>query len=63
MFEEYVDGKSVYDSSGLLGRQTYDGTARPDPLILPDAAILQAPSSTSGPPRSTWPSRGRTRAP
>src|SRR6478752_2475794 len=42
MFEEYVDGKSVYNSSGLLGRQEYDGTVPPDPLILPDAAILQA---------------------
>ena len=41
MFEEYVDGKSVYNSSGLLGRQEYDGTVPPDPLILPDAAILQ----------------------
>jgi monoamine oxidase len=42
MFDEYVEGKSVYNSSGLLGRQTYDGTVPPDPLILPDAAILQA---------------------
>lgn len=42
MFEEYVDGKSVYNSSGLLGRQEYDGTVPPDPLILPDAALLQA---------------------
>jgi monoamine oxidase len=42
MFEEYVDGKSVYNSSGLLGRQTYDGTVPPDPFILPDAAVLQA---------------------
>ena len=41
MFEEYVDGKSVYNSSGPLGRQEYDGTVPPDPLILPDAAILQ----------------------
>jgi monoamine oxidase len=41
MFEEYVEGKSVYNSSGLLGRQTYDGTVPPDPLILPDAALLQ----------------------
>ncbi len=41
MFEEYVDGKSVYNSSGLLGRQEYDGTVPPDPLILPDAAVLQ----------------------
>jgi monoamine oxidase len=41
MFDEYVDGKSVYSSSGLLGRQEYDGTVPPDPLILPDAAILQ----------------------
>lgn len=42
MFDEYVDGKSVYNSSGPLGRQEYDGTVPPDPLILPDAAILQA---------------------
>jgi monoamine oxidase len=41
-FAEYNDGKSVYNSSGPLGRQTYDGTVPPDPLILPDAAILQA---------------------
>ncbi len=41
MFEEYVDGKSVYNSSGLLGRQEYDGTVPPDPLILPDALVLQ----------------------
>ena len=41
IFEEYVDGKSVYNSSGPLGRQDYDGTVPPDPLILPDAAILQ----------------------
>ena len=40
-FMEYNDGKSVYNSSGLLGRQEYDGTVPPDPLILPDAAILQ----------------------
>ncbi|MET0997987.1 MAG: FAD-dependent oxidoreductase, partial [Marmoricola sp.] len=42
MFDEYVEGKSVYNSSGLLGRQEYDGTVPPDPLILPDAGILQA---------------------
>ncbi len=42
VFDEYVEGKSVYNSSGPLGRQTYDGTVPPDPLILPDAAILQA---------------------
>jgi monoamine oxidase len=41
MFHEYVDGKSVYNSSGPLGRQEYDGTIPPDPLILPDAGILQ----------------------
>ena len=41
MFNEYVDGKSVYNSSGPLGRQEYEGTVPPDPLILPDAAILQ----------------------
>jgi monoamine oxidase len=41
MFMEYVDGKSVYNSSGPLGRQTYNGTVPPDPLVLPDAALLQ----------------------
>ena len=41
IFLEYNDGKSVYNSSGPLGRQEYDGTVPPDPLILPDAAILQ----------------------
>ena len=40
-FLEYNTGKSVYNSSGPLGRQEYDGTVPPDPLILPDAAILQ----------------------
>ena len=40
-FMEYNDGKSVYNSSGPLGRQEYDGTVPPDPLILPDAALLQ----------------------
>ncbi len=40
-FMEYNEGKSVYNSSGPLGRQEYDGTVPPDPLILPDAAILQ----------------------
>lgn len=41
-FAEYVDGKSVYNSSGVLGRQEYDGTVPPDPFILPDAAVLQS---------------------
>ncbi|MBV9832393.1 MAG: FAD-dependent oxidoreductase [Marmoricola sp.] len=40
-FLEYNTGKSVYNSSGVLGRQEYDGTVPPDPTILPDAAILQ----------------------
>jgi len=40
-FLEYNTGKSVYNSSGPLGRQEYDGTVPPDPLILPDAAVLQ----------------------
>ena len=35
MFEEYVDGKSVYNSSGLLGRQEYDGTVPPRPADTP----------------------------
>ena len=41
IFEEYVEGKSVYNSSGPLGRLTYDGTVPPDPFILADAAVLQ----------------------
>jgi monoamine oxidase len=40
-FLEYDTGKSVYNSSGLLGRQEYDGTVPPDPLILADAGVLQ----------------------
>ncbi len=40
-FLEYNEGQSVYNSSGLLGRQTYHGTVPPDPLILPDAGKLQ----------------------
>ena len=38
-FKEYVDGNSVYISS-TSGRQEYQGTIPPDPLILPDAANL-----------------------
>ena len=38
-FKEYVDGNSVYVSS-TTGRQEYQGTVPPDPLILPDAANL-----------------------
>jgi monoamine oxidase len=38
-FLEYNTGKSVYVSS-TTGRQEYDGTVPPDPLILPDAAVL-----------------------
>ena len=41
IFEEYVEGQSVYNSSGPLGRLTYDGTVPPDPFILADAAVLQ----------------------
>ena len=41
IFAEYVEGKSVYNSSGPLGRLTYDGTVPPDPFILADAAVLQ----------------------
>jgi monoamine oxidase len=38
-FNERVKGKSVYISS-TTGRQEYEGTVPPDPLILPDAANL-----------------------
>jgi len=38
-FDEYVDGNSVYISS-TTGRLEYQGTVPPDPLILPDAALL-----------------------
>jgi monoamine oxidase len=38
-FKEYVKGNSVYVSS-TTGRQEYQGTVPPDPLILPDAAQL-----------------------
>jgi monoamine oxidase len=38
-FLEYNTGRSVYVSS-TLGRQEYTGTVPPDPLILPDAALL-----------------------
>jgi len=38
-FLEYNEGNSVYISS-LTGRQEYSGTVPPDPLILPDAAVL-----------------------
>ncbi len=41
MFDQHVEGMSVYNSSGPLGRQTYFGTIPPDPLILPDAGKLQ----------------------
>ena len=29
MFNEYVEGKSVYNSSGLLGRQSTTAPSRP----------------------------------
>jgi len=38
-FKEYVDGKNVYVSGN--SKQLYTGTVPPDPLILPDAALLQ----------------------
>ena len=38
-FNERVKGNSVYVSS-TTGRQEYQGTVPPDPLILPDAAQL-----------------------
>ena len=40
-FKEYAAGKNVYVSS-KTGSQQYTGTIPPDPLILPDAAVLQA---------------------
>ena len=39
-FKEYADGKNVYVSS-KTGKLEYTGTIPPDPLILPDAAVLQ----------------------
>ncbi len=39
-FKEYVEGNNVYVSQ-TTGTQTYTGTIPPDPLILPDAALLQ----------------------
>ena len=39
-FKEYVAGKNVYVSR--TSKMVYTGTIPPDPLILPDAAILQA---------------------
>ncbi len=38
-FKEYTKGNSVYVSS-TTGRQEYQGTIPPDPLILPDAGQL-----------------------
>lgn len=39
-FKEYADGDNVYVSS-TIGTLRYTGTVPPDPLILPDAAVLQ----------------------
>jgi monoamine oxidase len=39
-FKEYADGKNVYVSS-TTGKLEYTGTIPPDPLILPDAGVLQ----------------------
>ncbi len=39
-FKEYAEGNNVYVSQ-TTGTQTYTGTIPPDPLILPDAAVLQ----------------------
>ena len=39
-FKEYADGNNVYVSS-KTGKMEYTGTIPPDPLILPDAAVLQ----------------------
>lgn len=39
-FQEYADGNNVYVSS-RTGKLEYTGTIPPDPLILPDAAVLQ----------------------
>lgn len=37
-FKEYAEGENVYYSNGRSSR--YTGTVPPDPLILPDAAVL-----------------------
>jgi monoamine oxidase len=55
-FKEYADGKNVYVSS-KTGKQEYTGTIPPDPLILPDAAVLQAridQMSTEVPVDAPW---------
>ena len=39
-FKQYADGNNVYVSS-RTGRMEYTGTVPPDPLILPDAAVIQ----------------------
>ncbi len=39
-FKEYAEGNNVYVSS-KTGKMQYTGTIPPDPLILPDAAVLQ----------------------
>jgi monoamine oxidase len=55
-FKEYAEGKNVYVSS-KTGKQEYTGTIPPDPLILPDAAVLQAridQMSTEVPVDAPW---------
>jgi monoamine oxidase len=55
-FKEYADGKNVYVSS-KTGKQEYTGTIPPDPLILPDAAVLQTridQMSTEVPVDAPW---------
>lgn len=55
-FKEYAEGKNVYVSS-KTGKQEYTGTIPPDPLILPDAAVLQTridQMSTQVPVDAPW---------
>jgi monoamine oxidase len=55
-FKEYADGKNVYVSS-RTGKTEYTGTIPPDPLILPDAAVLQTridQMSTQVPVDAPW---------
>jgi monoamine oxidase len=55
-FEEYADGNNVYVSS-KTGKMEYTGTIPPDPLILPDAAVLQTridQMSTEVPVDAPW---------
>ncbi len=55
-FKEYDEGSNVYVSQ-TTGTQQYTGTIPPDPLILPDAAVLQTridQMSTEVPVDAPW---------